>query len=100
MKIIRCKKCENGVMEVYMGSGGKEWLRCNMCGNEEVREAKTGIDYWKDYYDSPEEWAEEVIRCHSYHEEIPKEYLDRLKACKTWEDVETLSKEVVPYLKR
>lgn len=63
-------------------------------------EKRNNIYFLKENYKSPEEWAEDTIRAHSYHGEIPKEYLNRLNKCKTWEDVIKLSKEVVPHLKR
>ena len=58
------------------------------------------IKFLKENNQSPKQWAEDTIRAHSYHGDIPKEYLERLKECKTWADVLILLKEVVPFLKR
>ena len=58
------------------------------------------LQFLKENYESPEQWAQETIRAHSFHEPIPEIYLEKLMNCKTWDDVIKLSKEVVPFLKR
>lgn len=58
------------------------------------------IEFLKANYESPEQWAESTIKAHSHHEPIKEEYLERLKNCKTWDDVLVLSEEVVPFLTR
>ena len=58
------------------------------------------IEFLKANYGSPEQWAESTIKAHSHHEPIKEEYLERLKNCKTWDDVLILLEEVVPFLTR
>ncbi len=58
------------------------------------------IEFLKATYESPEQWAESTIKAHSHHEPIKEEYLERLKKCKTWDDVLVLLEEVVPFLTR
>lgn len=58
------------------------------------------IEFLKSNYESPEQWAESTIKAHSHHEPIKEEYLERLKKCKTWDDVLVLLEEVVPFLTR
>lgn len=58
------------------------------------------ISFLKSNYKSPEQWAESIIEAHSHHEPINEKYLERLKKCKTWDDVLILSEEVVPFLMR
>lgn len=41
-----------------------------------------------------------TIIARSFHEEIPKEYLVRIKSCKTWEDIAIVLKKVILFLKR
>lgn len=40
------------------------------------------IEFLKNNYKNPKNWIEETIRAHSYHGEIPKEYLERIKDIK------------------
>ncbi len=65
-------------------------------------ESKIGdeLQFFKENYESPKQWAEETIRAHSYHEPIKEEFLKQLQECNTWEDVLRLSKEVVPFFKK
>ena len=51
------------------------------------------IAFLKANYETPKQWAESTIKAHSYHEPIKEEYLERLKNCKTWDDVLILSEE-------
>ncbi len=100
-----CNKCGKSKMVPIggTGTGGEVVYKCESCGNNYAKKynvSNFSLEFKKDNYDSPEEWAESTIKAHSFHGEIPKEYLDRLKACKTWEDVEILEKEVVSHLMR
>lgn len=97
-----CSFCNKGKLISTRACGGEVVYRCELCNKEIIKkyDPNSTLDYLKDNYDSPEEWAKDTIEAHSYHGEIPKEDLDRLKACKTWDDVLILEKEVVPHLTR
>ena len=98
-----CNNCKKSKLISVEGCGGEVVYKCEMCGNRYVKKYDASnfpLEFYKDNYDSPKEWAESTIKAHSFHGEIPKEYLDRLKKCQTWDDVILLEKDVVPYLIR
>ena len=98
-----CNNCQRGKYMPIKSCGGEVVYKCNNCDNTFIKKyniSSFSLDFTKDNYDSPQKWAECVIKTYSLHDEIPKEYVDKLKKCNTWEDVIILEKEVVPFLTR
>ena len=99
-----CNECQKGKLRPISGCGGEVVYRCENCNKEYTKKYtninNSSIEFLKDNYDSPQEWKESTIEAYSFHGEIPKEYLDKLNDCQTWDDVEKIYKEVIPYLKR
>lgn len=98
-----CNKCNKGKMRPIKAGAGEVEYECELCKNRYIKKydsSNYSLEIIKDNYESPEKWAEQTIKSYSFHGEIPKEYLERLKSCKTWDDVLILEKEVIPYLLR